>query len=55
MLKILKSAPVAGVYLGEDEAEWSNFFNFYINFLKSEIGPRGDCSKAVRAQLALKP
>ncbi len=35
MLKILKEAPVAGVYLGEDQAQWQVFFNFYLNFLKS--------------------
>ena len=35
MLKILKKAPVAGAYLGEDPKHWSNFFQFYIHFLKS--------------------
>ena len=41
MYKIMKEAPIAGAYLGEDAIHWDNFFQFYINFLNSEIGPRG--------------
>ena len=35
MLKILKKAPVAGTYLDQDPKHWTDFFQFYINFLKS--------------------
>ena len=35
MFRILKKAPVAGAYLGEDPKHWGNFFQFYINFLNS--------------------
>ncbi len=35
MFKILKSAPIAGVYLGEDPSNWPIFFQFYLDFLKA--------------------
>ena len=41
MLRIMKEAPVTGTYAGEDPADWHNFFNFYMDFMKAEIGPRG--------------
>lgn len=55
MRTILRKAPIAGVYEGEGQEEWDKFFAFYINFLNSEIGPRGECTRAVREELAQKP
>lgn len=55
MREILLDAPVAGVYAGEDPAHWERFFDFYINFMKTETGPRGECSRHVRAEMAKHP
>ena len=51
MVKILKSHPSMGTYQGQDPAQWPAFFEFFLDFLKSEIGPRGECSKAIRKEL----
>lgn len=49
--RILEENPKVGVYANETPEDWNRFFTFYINFLKSLTGPRGECAKRVRAQL----
>ena len=51
MLDILEKSPKVGVYKGQTKEDWEIFFKFFIDFLKSEIGPRGVCAKKVRKQL----
>ena len=42
MIKLLKSAPLAGIYQGDNpKIFYEIFFPFYMDFLKAEIGPRG--------------
>lgn len=33
MVQIMKSAPIAGIYLNQDRSYWDTFFEFYTNFL----------------------
>ena len=37
-----------GLYLGESYDDWLSFFKFFIDFLKSEQGPRGELIKRAR-------
>lgn len=53
MIRMLEQCPRVGAYLNETHQDWDNFYTFYINFLRSEIGPRGECAKLIRSQLAL--
>jgi hypothetical protein len=41
MIRILQQNPKVGVYLGEAREDWDHFYTFFMNFLRSEIGPRG--------------
>lgn len=51
MFDILKKGPKVGVYKGQTAENWEMFFKFYLDFLRSEIGPRGECAKQVRKEL----
>lgn len=47
----LNRAPKTGLYLGESYDDWRTFFKFFVEFLKSEQGPRGDVIKKARELL----
>jgi hypothetical protein len=51
VFRILHQNPKVGVYLNETHDDWDRFYLFFINFLRSEIGPRGECAKLIRGQL----
>lgn len=44
----LERAPKTGLYVGETYDEWKQFFKFFMDFLKSEQGPRGEVIKRAR-------
>lgn len=49
--EILEKSPRVGVYAGETQADWDGFFAFFMKFLGSEQGPRGDVVRKCRELL----
>jgi hypothetical protein len=44
----LDQAPKTGLYVGENYDDWKQFFKFFMDFMRSEQGPRGDIIKKAR-------